>query len=40
MNTPTWNGGAAEQPKPFDVVAKATTREEEEEAKHKKKVTP
>ena len=38
--TPTLNGGAAEEPKSFKVVAKAITQEEEEQAKHMKKVTP
>ena len=40
VSTPTLNGGAAEEPKSFKVVAKAITQEEEEEAKTYQKGHP
>ena len=40
VSTPTLNGGAAEQPKSFEVVAKAIAQEEEEEAKTYQKCHP
>ena len=40
VSTPTLNGGAAEEPKSFKVVAKAITQEEEEQAKTHEKGQP
>ena len=40
VSTPTLNGGAAEEPKSFKVVAKAITQEEEEQAKTHEKGHP
>ena len=40
VSTPTLNGGAAEEPKSFKVVAKAITQEEEEQAKTHEKSHP